>query len=278
MQLFVNQLTNIDFSFLDRQRGMVGETWLASVMLDGTLDDQGMVCDFGVVKKVLRHWLDDQIDHRLLIPAQSPALTIHHMDDSRIDLSWTYAGGTMRLQSPLQAVTLVDASEITAQSMAVWCQSRLQPMFDTRLKPLDIGFEDEGITDAYYHYSHGLKKHAGNCQRIAHGHRSRVQIWLDNERSAVAEQAWAEQWRDIYIGTREDLLADDNGQLIFAYEAAQGAFRLEIPASHCYMMETDTTVELIAAHMADCVRQQYPGKQVRVRAFEGLNKGAQVGS
>ena len=47
MQLFVNQLTNVDFSYLDAARGLVGETWLASAILDGVLDDQGMVCGMG---------------------------------------------------------------------------------------------------------------------------------------------------------------------------------------------------------------------------------------
>lgn len=276
MQLFVNQLTNIDFSYLDPHRGMVGETWLASVMLDGTLDDQGMVCDFGIVKKVMRHWLDDQIDHRLLIPARHPALVIHSQTDDTIDISWTYDGGVIRMQAPAQAATLVDSASITLDSMAIWCQSRLQPMFDPRLKPLDITFEPEYIQGAFYHYSHGLKKHDGNCQRIAHGHRSRIQIWLDGERHAELEQEWAQRWHDIYLGTQEDLVSDRDGQLEFAYRSAQGDFRLSIPASHCYMMDTDTTVELIASHLAQRIREEHPDHTVRVRAFEGLNKGAQV--
>ena len=75
MQLFVDNLTNVDFSYLDDQRGLVGETWLASVLLDGGLNQTSMIWDFGVVKKVLRDWLDDQLDHRLLVPIQSQRLS-----------------------------------------------------------------------------------------------------------------------------------------------------------------------------------------------------------
>ena len=64
MLLFVDHLTNVDFSFLDERRGLLGETWLANVQLQGDLDDQGMVCDFGIVKKRLRQWLDEELDHR----------------------------------------------------------------------------------------------------------------------------------------------------------------------------------------------------------------------
>ncbi|MDO6806920.1 6-carboxytetrahydropterin synthase, partial [Wenyingzhuangia sp. 1_MG-2023] len=66
----------------------------------------------------------------------------------------------------------------------------------------------ERIDSAFYHYSHGLKKHNGNCQRIAHGHRSRIEIFCNGERSDELEQQWAQRWRDIYIGTSADLVAN----------------------------------------------------------------------
>ena len=72
MLLFVDNLTNVDFSFLDPQRGLLGETYLANIKLLGELDEQGMVCDFGTVKKIVRHWLDTELDHRLAVPIHSP--------------------------------------------------------------------------------------------------------------------------------------------------------------------------------------------------------------
>jgi hypothetical protein len=40
------------------------------------------------------------------------------------------------------------------------------------------------------------------------------------------------------------------------------------------MMDTDTTVELIAAHMASRIKTEYPEDSVRVKAYEGVGKGA----
>lgn len=280
MQLFVDQLTNVDFSYLDAQRGMVGETWWASALLDGILDQQGMICDFGIVKKNLRNWLDDDVDHRLLVPTRSDNLTIQVDEQNRrVELSWRFGQQQLHMKAPLQAVALVDADEITPTTLASWCREQLRAFFPVNVEQLQLDFEPETIVGANYHYSHGLKKHDGNCQRIAHGHRSRIVIHVDGRRDPALEQQWAQRWADIYLGSTEDIIEHQNhtegGQILFRYQAQQGEFELNMPASCCYLMDTDTTVEFIACHLAAQIKTELGGsKPVSVRAFEGVNKGA----
>ncbi|WP_370293671.1 6-pyruvoyl tetrahydropterin synthase family protein [Thalassolituus sp.] len=275
MHLFVEQLTNVDFSYLDTQRGIVGETWWASAILEGALDDQGMVCDFGTVKKVLRSWLDSELDHRLLVPALAPGLTITR-DGDVISLTCETERGPVCMTAPAQAVTLIDAEVITRTSAADWCIRQLVTYFPDTIDQLSLSFTPEAIDGAQYHYSHGLKKHDGNCQRIAHGHRSRIEIWLDDLRDDNEEAWWASLWKDIYIGSEEDVCASSADTIEFRYQAQQGEFFLALPKQHCYMMSTDTTVELIADHLCKAVKARHPDRKVRVRAFEGVNKGAMV--
>ena len=276
MQLFVDKLTNVDFSYLHPQRGLVGETWLASALLDGGLDETSMIWDFGVVKKVLRNWLDDELDHRLLIPTQSKDLS-YLIEAGRISLQWQFAGDQLTMEAPLEAVALVDCTEITDTSVAQWAISRLADFFPQNLEQLQLTFEAEEIKDAFYHYSHGLKKHDGNCQRIAHGHRSRIEIRKDGERDQWLESNWAERWADIYLGSTEDLVGESDGDqpaFHFAYDAPQGHFKLSIPQRVSYLMESDTTVECIAQHIAETLKKDFADHQIQVKAFEGLHKGA----
>jgi len=279
MLLFVDQLTNVDFSFLDAERGLLGQTYLANIALQGALDEQGMVCDFGTVKKIVRHWLDTELDHRLAVPVRSPNITITDEGDF-LNIRWQFGEQHRFLQtrSPRDAIALVDAEQLTPESIAHWCIARLKSLFPDSVAQLELSFSTEVIDGASYHYSHGLKKHLGNCQRIAHGHRSRIDIWENGVKSPQLESQWAERWRDIYIGTRADIKSTGTHHNIayinFAYEAQQGQFELTIPQDCCYLIDTDSTVELIAQHFAQAIKAERPDSVIRVKAFEGINKGA----
>ncbi|WP_086932771.1 6-pyruvoyl trahydropterin synthase family protein [Agarilytica rhodophyticola] len=277
MHLFVDNLTNVDFSFLHPTRGLVGETWLASVELFGELDEQGMVVDFGIVKALIRRWLDEEIDHRLLLPKASPSLLSLVDSEASYRLDWTYQGKHISCACPSQALTLIDDQVITTESVAKWCIDKLMPQFPNSVSELKLTFQPEHIESPYYHYSHGLKKHNGNCQRIAHGHRSRISILRNGEPSHADMQRWAQQWQDIYIGTQEDLVTGNIGDNhAFSYATSQGEFYLELPKSQCYLINTDTTVELIAQHIATTLKAENPDDTFIVKAYEGLAKGAQV--
>ena len=279
MLLFVDNLTNVDFSFLDPERGLLGETWLANVRLHGDLDEQGMVCDFGTVKKLLRHWLDTELDHRLAVPARSERFSIKE-DGDFYELSFSFGdrGEQLHSRCPRDAIALVDAEVLTPETVAHWCITQLKQLFPESVANLELDFSLEAMDGAFYHYSHGLKKHGGNCQRIAHGHRSRIDIWTNGQKAPQLEQAWASKWRDIYIGTKEDIRGEPSiaGQAYFhfGYTSAQGPFELTLPQRCCYLIDTDSTVEFIAQHIAQQIKQENPTAAVRVKAFEGINKGA----
>lgn len=270
--LFVNRLTNIDFAYLDAERGLVGETWLMDVELGGDLDDQGMVFDFGHVKRSIKQLVDARYDHALLVPRAAPGLNYDEADD-QVALKLALPDGTLSLQSPAQAVTAIHAPSITLEALAGVLEVEIAQAMPPNVEAVRVTLQPEAIDGAYYHYCHGLKLHDGNCQRIAHGHRSAVHIERAGIRDAALEADWAERWADIFIGTAADEVNAADGHRGFAYDAPQGRFALELPAARVEVIEPETTVENLAAYMAATLAQRC-GESIRVRAFEGAGKGA----
>lgn len=274
--LFVEQLTVIDASYFCPRRGLVGESWIVDLELDGALDEQSMVLDFGSVKKQLKRAIDDGPDHTLIVPLHYPGQQTRTLADGRVQTLFMSQVGGYEHSAPACALTLLEAPEVNAEALIAHLTPQLASIVPANVASIRLRLRHEHIDGASYHYSHGLSKHLGACQRIAHGHRSRLAIFLDGDRDAGLEAAWAERFRDIYLLTGRHVQRDDGERLRLAYSAPEGLFELELPRSRSYLLgqDTDSTVEEIAEHLAGRVAAERPGQRVEVRAYEGVMKGA----
>ena len=276
--LFVKHLTVLDFSYVDAKRGILGESWIVDVELHGELDDQGMVFDFGLVKRQVRDAVEGLIDHKLVVPKGLPQLRINETYGDT-ELQWQDLDGRQfRHLSPIDGVELVDCDDVTPENLTAALEQVVMAAVPTNVKQVLIELRKEEGAGPFYHYSHGLKKHQGNCQRIAHGHRSRIKILRNGKRDPLLEKAWALKWKDIYIGTRADVTREysESGvdYIQFGYDAQQGRFELSLPAQQVYLIDTDSTVEYLADHIAACLKADDPDHEFEVRAYEGVMKGA----
>lgn len=271
--LFVEHLTVIDCAYLDVGRGLLGQSWIVDLELDGALDEQSMVLDFGAVKKRLKRAIDDSVDHSLLVPGLAPQLS-WTQDGDTVDLRFDSAVGAYHHRSPALAVCRLDAAAVDAGAVARYLIPRLRRELPSNVGALRLQLREEIIDGAHYQYVHGLKKHQGACQRIAHGHRSRVEVRVEGARDPALEAAVASAWTDIYLGTRDDLVAQSQAHCQFAYTSQEGRYELSVPRARCDLIETDSTVECIAAHLLARLQSQRPGRSIEVRAYEGVMKGA----
>lgn len=276
--LFVDNLTVLDFSYLHAKRGMVGESWIVDVELSGDLNEHQMVFDFGHVKRAIKQTVDEALDHRLVLPTDCDQGEVNYQD-GEIRLEWRYASGVIRMTAPETSVLLLPAVDVSKGAVTRYLIKLIHQVLPPNVHEVLVRLREEDTgTAPFYHYSHGLRHHDGNCQRIAHGHRSRIEIVENGRRSRYWEKLWADRWEDIYIGSRDDLegtyFIDEIPHHRFRYEASQGRFELVIPEDHCYLLDTDTTVELLAQHLADTMAEEAGQSRFRVRAFEGVGKGA----
>ena len=289
MQLFVNDLTVIDFSYLCVERGIVGESWIVDVLLDGTLNDENMVLDFGIVKKQIKAIIDESVDHKLLLPMDENALALSNSTDNinHEYVDFNSQRGAYFLQSPRCAFAKINAKIVDIASVTAHLREIIIKELPKNVQGLTITLRPEIIHSDYYHYSHGLRKHQGNCQRIAHGHRSKIKIYKNEQRSTALEKQWCQRWQDIYIASIEDKVSFDDIQLsqqansqvtlehhYFSYIAPQGRFDIAVPSNVLELVDCDSTVELLADYIARQLTLQSPQNSFKVIAFEGVAKGA----
>ncbi|KDM89756.1 6-carboxytetrahydropterin synthase [Photobacterium galatheae] len=288
MKLFVRDLTVIDASYLCPERGMVGDSWILDVVMSGELNEMSMVLDFGRVKKQIKKLVDEYVDHRLLVPVNHPSVQIAETTPGYATVDLLRGDQSIHLHCPEEAYCLVEAEAITIDTVTEHLYQVLAGELPENVQGLELVLRHEKIDGAFYHYSHGLKKHDGNCQRIAHGHRSPIELYVDGQRDSQLEADWAKRWTDIYLGTVEDQVSvtalnlsehakdvTDETHYGFRYTAPQGLFELAITKRETEMIHTDTTIELLAHFIAAEVKPMVGDNQhLEVVAYEGVGKGA----
>ena len=273
-RLFVNNLTVIDCSILDHKRGLIGASWSVDIELAGELDKQSMVFDFSKVKRSIKQWIDQEVDHKLVVPIRFGNADIIESDGQTAIEFTSKNGDSIQHTSPNSALCLIDSKRISRKTIAKFVRNGLKAVLPSNVEDIKVSLRKEVGVAQFYTYSHGLKKHDGNCQRIAHGHRSRIEIWKNGRRNRKLEIKLASLWQDIYLGTSEDVSEYAHDRIQFNYTTDQGAFSLQMPEERVHLMESDSTVECIAEHVLGILEQESPNAKFKVRAFEGIAKGA----
>ncbi len=188
--IFIKNLKNIDAAVFEPSVGIVGHSWALNIEIAGNVDNDGLVIDFSSLKKTVVQVVKDAVDHTLLIPVASPSVRFSEDGSGgetwslraqnrmkNIDFTWEYS-------CPKGSVFPVRTAQVTRSVV----EQELEKMLRHRLGPavtsLRISLTDEVAheTTAFFRYTHGLTKHVGKCQRLFHGHRSRLEIKVGNER------------------------------------------------------------------------------------------------
>ncbi|UYO74570.1 6-carboxytetrahydropterin synthase [Halomonas qinghailakensis] len=271
MALFVNHLSHIDVSLWCPAKGLIGCSWQVDAQLDGELGEDGMLFDFGEVKPWIKRTLDNGLDHTLLVPINAPGVEVTDCDEG-ICIR-TASPYEMEVRGPAQAFSLLPWDNITLERVTRYLSAQLTEQRPKNVHNVTLVLKDECIDGAAYSYTHGLKRHLGNCQRIAHGHRSRLYIWQQQARQPALENHWAAWLDNRYLLEKADIESQIDGKLTCRYRSAQGTFSITLPQDRCCILPKPTTVENIALWLANNIAQ-HSGHKTLVQAFEGIDKGA----
>lgn len=277
--LFLHRLSVLDFAFLAPGLGFQGESFHVSAELEGELDAQGFILDFGPAKKLIKSLVDSSVDHKLVVPT-------HPL------LSGTAKGfrfESLEYHAPQEAVVLLEEEQVSLASLEKFLEETIQPELPSNVKRVKIRLEQESrfFQEPNYRYTHGLRLHEGNCQRLLHGHRNPIEVWLGTERQSKLEELLALEWAGAHFTYAPTLLNQNQvdlplgrrienhpGLAELGYTSPQGEFWAKFPASRVILLEQEPSIENIAKLGWERLVQEGVSKDVRVVAYEGINKGS----
>lgn len=291
--IFLHDVTKLDCALFDPSKGIYGQTWKVDVTITGPLGENGFVFDFSTLKKMVRQTMKSSLDHALIIPINSQSVQFRGMDRGEcwrlkskvgrpaVDTEWEYKGPNGSV-FPSRSVAL--NRQVLEQEFARSLRHRLP----TEISAVVVALREEEAepTEAVFRYTHGIAGHEGLCQRLFHGHKSRLQVFVGDERRPDLEHyivrdvlganvhiATPSQFKQgmVEAGTR----GKSREPVILAYEGSKGYYEAMLPADRVFCVERETSIECIAAELARVVkREDNTSEKVKVICYEGCDKGA----
>lgn len=291
--LFVRDIGKIDCATFDPSQGISGQSWHVDVSLTGILDENGFVFDFSPLKSLIKQTLSSTLDHSLIIPVQSQSVQYGEWESGERwslrskargeakETKWEYLcpkGSVF----PVHAVAL-KTSVIEAEFARI-----VRHRLPSTVVALAVKLREENIaaTEASYRYTHGIQGHNGLCQRLFHGHRSRIEVYIGDERRPDLEHYIAREIfsSNIHVASLTQIKSGrgevgrrstSDEPITLSYAGTLGQYEATLPASRVFFVESETSVESIARELARVIKQEEKTNEVvKVVSYEGIDKGA----
>lgn len=286
INLFVRELTVLDYAYLDPMRGVLGHSLDVDAELIGAIDDEGVIFDFSYAKKAVKQVIDSICDHRLVVPKHA----VKELNEKQSRVLFSFGSqNILDYLCPEQGLCVLENSTVTIGAIQSYLEQKVMEAMPENVQCVRLTLREEKFSEeqAIYHYSHGLKQHYGNCQRLLHGHRNKIDIKINGKKDLKMESFIAKEWNDIHLAFPENIQNQNIkigqrqhhlDQITIQYISSQGEFKVTLPGKDVYIMPYETTVENISRHLAEKVKSilkaEGNASKVQVWAYEGIRKGA----
>lgn len=125
-----------------------GHNYRTRVEVEGDLDENQLVLDFGTLKTIMRR-LVDELDHKMLLPLENPRIVVHE-EDGEVRVSYR----KRRYVFPRDDVVLLPVSNTTAELLARYLARRLKDELgvtpSTNLSSVSVEVEESFGQSAWY--------------------------------------------------------------------------------------------------------------------------------
>jgi len=272
--LFIEDLTILDCAIWHPARGAIGYSWTVGIEFIGATTGEGVVFDFSLAKKFAKKVIDETADHGFIVPKKYT----HKMSDTHL----IFAKDDFTYSAPEHAFYVLDT--VSTESIATHLQEKILKKCQEEkdcgsLDSVVIYLKSEhDLNQKYFNYIHGLKQHYGNCQRLIHGHRSTLKVWINESRHSGYESHLIELFHDKQLAIHENATFNESGtECELKYTSKQGEFRATIDPRKVLIMPYETTIENISKFAATTLKNDFKelkNSVVTVAVYEGIGKGS----
>ena len=249
--------------------------------------------DFGHCKKWLKKLVDNNLDHRCVIPEKSPHLKFKVKEpDNDLTISFDYKSKDQNFSfsGPKETLVFVDSEQLNFSDFTNYLETIAALELPERVTRVKFTLEEDSSFShqANYRYTHGLKHHEGNCQRLLHGHRNPIEVHINGKKSKSHEEFMANYFDRVHFVPENSLSENNpthkihqretNSNDVFniSYKAPQGEFQAQFPVKDCVVMQVEPSIESITELTWNILKREFPDlsdKNVVASCYEGLNKG-----
>jgi 6-pyruvoyl-tetrahydropterin synthase len=296
ISLFYDHVTVLDYAYLDDHLGVVGNSLVVNVEFIGRTDEEGVVFDFSHAKKKVKEIIDRDCDHRLVIPQ---GLASYQNNKVHMEYSFGHDDKALSYTAPEEAVCEIPYAHVSDENLLAHLESLVLKEMPETVTAVKLSFTKEELTgnDVFFNYTHGLKEHYGNCQRLLHGHRSTIKVLVNGKRDYEQERKFVQEyfsgnihfclWDNVVNKAEiQDIAKSDSPVGRFTnlpsvqikYESNQGVFEGSLPGDTVYFMQEETTVENLSIHFCKLAKENLKNSydSVTVLAYEGIAKGSKT--
>lgn len=291
VSLFCDKITVLDIAYYDKAKGLVGDSYYVNVEFLGNTDEEGILIDFSHAKKQVKSVIDEICDHRFVLPKGLAQIT---GDQFQLEYNFGSESRSLFYSGPLQALCEIPYQYVSKENIACFLEDELNKHFGLKFDQIKITLDDEVLPNKpILSYTHGLKQHYGNCQRLFHGHKNSVDIWVNGEVKPELESYLIRDCfkANIHFCLKENIVNIEEVEkslpdqkygipsscpfVEIKYSSSQGEFRSVLPSEMVYVLEQESTVENLSSHFAHILREKIGGNEkIKVKAYEGIAKGA----
>lgn len=293
VSLFYKHVTVLDYAYLDHHKGLIGDALIVDMELVGDLDKEGVVFDFSYAKKKVKEIIDRDCDHRLCVPRN----LIKKNDKGDVSFSFKYGQVEESLvyTCPEEGVCVIPSDHLSKATIKSHLENIIIEELPDNVVSVNLTLREEELPEGkpIFHYTHGLKEHYGNCQRLFHGHRNTVDVFVNGEqrhdlelyltRDLFKNNVHFCKWENVVnkeeiekvVGKDPVGRFDKLPRIEIEYTSKQGTFNGKLPGRSVYFLESETTVELLSIHFAKVIKEKVGETDiVTVNAYEGIAKGS----